>query len=130
MQRSFTQDQLITIMEQAMIYQCTCPSLITRVASDLQHLYDYQQTCINRTDTDREVHAQIAEAASEAYATIEACLKRILVLEQWDLETLKMPDYLLERQFEELENGSLPILCQMPPRPSSQVNSSAFFSEH
>lgn len=118
MNRKYSQDQLLQIMEQAMIYQCACPSQVTRMASDLQHLYDYQLACVDNSDTDVRVHATIAKATTEAYGIIEECLTRILELEGWSLETLQMPDYLVKRQFDELQNGVLPSMCTIPPRPS------------
>jgi hypothetical protein len=123
MNRKYSQEQLLSIMEQAMIYQCACPSLVTRVASDLQHLYDYQLECINNSDTDVEVHQAIAQATTEAYQTIEACLTKILALEGWDLATLQMPAYLVQRQMDELEKGVLPYVCNVPPSPAERLQS-------
>lgn len=125
MNRKYSQDQLLSIMEQAMIYQCACPSLVTRLASDLQHLYDYQLNCMNDTNTDVKVHQHIAQATTEAYAIIEACLSNILALEGWDLNTLKMPEYLVQQQLDELENGVIPATCTVPPSPHQRLHASA-----
>ena len=119
MNRKYTQDQLLSIMEQAMISQCACPSLITRLASDLQNLYDYQLVCINKTDV--EVHALIAQATIQSYGIIEGCLEKVLTLEGWDMKTLKMPKYLIERQLAELESGVVPSICAVAPPPKKPV---------
>lgn len=122
MNRQYTHDKLLTIMEQAMIYQCACPSLVTKIASDLQHLYDYQLTCMNNTSNDAEIHSLIAEAATKAYIVIEDCLTRILTLEGWDMNTLKMPDYLIKQQINELENGIMPPACGLPAAQRRQLS--------
>ncbi len=96
----FNKEQLTRIVEQAMLQQCACPSLASKVASDLQYLYEYQQNCINQDETDVRVHRSIAKASAEAYAIMERCLIEVLELEGWNMDTLDMPPDLLKRQLE------------------------------
>ncbi len=98
----FNHDQLTRIVEQAMLQQCACLSLASKVALDLQYLYEYQKNCLNQTETDIRVHRSIAKASSEAYLIMERCLIEVLELEGWNLETLEMPPDLLQRQLDSI----------------------------
>ena len=91
MKPQFTDEQLSHIIDQSLIYQCACPAQVAKHIIGLRDLYAYQENCLNQTDTDVAVHQRIALEASRAHATLEECLQAVLVLEQWDLETLQMP---------------------------------------
>lgn len=93
----FSREQLDTILKQSMMYVCACPAQICKVIKDQRALYIYQQECINRDDTDKAVHQAIASAIAETHPTLEACLKEVLLLEGWDLETLEMPATILKK---------------------------------
>lgn len=97
MKLTYSHEQLVSIMEQALVYQCACPAQVAKQLSDLQHLYKYQMACISETGTDVTVHKRIAESVEIAYAELEQCMSDVLILEGWNLETLKMPDYLQKR---------------------------------
>ncbi|MES2605456.1 MAG: hypothetical protein V4603_11000, partial [Pseudomonadota bacterium] len=81
LRKSFSHEQLIRILDQALIYQCTCPAQVCRTLIGLNELYDYQLTCLNRTETDRAVHAAIAASVARTHAEMESCLDTILTLE-------------------------------------------------
>jgi hypothetical protein len=90
----FSDSQLSHILDQSLIYQCACPAQVAKHIIGLRDLFAYQQDCLNQTDTDVAVHQRIATDAALAHATLEGCLKAVLILEQWDMQTLQMPSSL------------------------------------
>lgn len=102
---NYSHGQLRSIIEQAFIYQCACPAQVAKQLSDLQHLYNYQMACVNETGTDAAVHKRIAESVERSYAELEQCMTDVLILEGWNLETLKMPDYLQKRLVASIESS-------------------------
>ncbi len=91
MKTQFSDTQLSQILDQSLIYQCACPAQVAKHIIGLRDLFAYQQSCLNQTDTDAAVHKCIAADAQRAHAILETCLHEVLVLEQWDMHTLKMP---------------------------------------
>ncbi len=87
----FTDRQLSRIIDQSLIFQCACPAQVAKQIIGLRDLHAYQRECLDATDTDRAVHARIAEDAVRAHAVLEECLRAVLILEKWNLETLDMP---------------------------------------
>lgn len=86
----FSPAQLQAIIEEGAIYMCACPAQLCQQMISLRDLYAYQEQCMAR-DANAEVHDAIAAATRRAYAELEECLDRILTLEGWDRDTLKMP---------------------------------------
>lgn len=95
--KTFSDADLIKILEQAAIYDCACPAQICEKIRGLRGLYDYQANCLNATDTDRQVHERISTAVRRAHAEMECCLEDVLRLEGWNRETLEMPKHLEKR---------------------------------
>lgn len=91
MNSRFSDQQLSHIIDQSLIYQCACPAQVAKHLIGLRDLYEYQQNCINQTATDKAVHQHIATDAHRAHAVLEECLREVLLIEQWDMETLTMP---------------------------------------
>lgn len=98
LQKTFKDNQLTRILDQALVYQCACPAQVCRTLIGLRELHDYQLNCGNRTDTDRKVHEAIAASTAVAHAGMEQCLQQILELEGWDMATLTMPQALRKLQ--------------------------------
>lgn len=96
--KHFEDHQLTRILDQSLLYQCACPAQVCRTLLNLRELHAYQMDCRDRSETDRQVHEAIALSASRTHAEMENCLKHILALEGWDLETLTMPQALRELQ--------------------------------
>ncbi len=94
MNSKFSDQQLSHIIDQSLIYQCSCPAQVAKHLIEMRSLYKYQQNCLNQTPTDVAVHQRIADDAVRAHAALEECLEAVLMLEQWDRVTLKMPDAL------------------------------------
>ncbi|QID18666.1 hypothetical protein G3580_14160 [Nitrogeniibacter mangrovi] len=103
LERRFSKNQLQYILEQALIYQCACPAQVTKLISELVQLYDYQQQCLDTSDTDRAVHARIADTVQAIIPIVETCLADVLALEGWDPDTLDMPANLQKRLIDGLE---------------------------
>ena len=98
----FRQDQLERIIDEATIYMCACPAQVAVKVGNLRELIRYQNRCIEQGGTEGEVHRAIAQAASDAHAIMEDCLDRVLDMEGWDRETLKMPEGLRKLRDEEI----------------------------
>ena len=94
MDRSYSDEQLLRIIDQAMIYQCACPAQVASVMRELRRVDTYQQACLNLSGTDKQVHQRISEDVRKAHAIMENCLESVLLLEGWDLETMTMPENL------------------------------------
>jgi hypothetical protein len=94
MEMLFSPAIIASILEQSLIYQCACPAQICKNINEQRALYEYQQSCINTTDTDCAVHKCIAEAAIKSHAIMEACLDSVLHLEGWNTTTYEMPEIL------------------------------------
>lgn len=94
----FSEEQISQILDQALVYQCACPAQVCRAILGLRELHQYQEDCLNRTETDTKVHQSIGKSASESHDVMEACLEQILELEGWDMSTLKMPESLRKLQ--------------------------------
>lgn len=94
--RTFRDDELLRINDQAMIYMCACPAQLSVAIRNLRELITYQRQCSSNSDTNSEVHDLIAQAGEEAHTTLERCLAKVLELEGWDRATLEMPAGLRE----------------------------------
>ena len=94
----FSEDQISHILDQALVYQCACPAQVCRTILGLRELHQYEEDCLDRTETDAKVHQAIGESTAESHAIMEECLEKILILEGWDMTTLAMPDALRKLQ--------------------------------
>ena len=94
MKERYSSKQISRIIDQALIFQCSCPAQVCRSLLELRELWAYQMGCVEQTATDRAVHLAIARATERAHDEFEQCLKEILVLEGWDPATLTMPEQL------------------------------------
>lgn len=97
LERMFSDAQLQQILEQAAIYDCACPAQICNEIASQRRLYAYQYDCLDRTETDRQVHERIAAAVRFTHAELERCLLDVLNIEGWELGTLTMPLALQKR---------------------------------
>ncbi len=92
MKQRFDNESLEKIIDASLIYMCACPAQVAKAIKDLRALYDYQLNCISQGALNDEVHRLIAETAVENHKNMEDALDRVLILEQWDRESLEMPD--------------------------------------
>lgn len=102
MNKTFSEDQLTHIRNQALIYQCACPAHVAVAIDAIRALYNQQVNCLNDSETDHAVHKCIQKSAEKNHAELEECLTDILKLEGWNLETLEMPDQLKKRLFDDI----------------------------
>lgn len=84
------------------MYQCACPAQVSVLLAEVMSLFEYQEACLNQTDTDTRVHTAIAKATEQVYPIFEQCLIDVLLLEGWNMETLEMPELLKKRMYESL----------------------------
>lgn len=103
MKLQFSPEVIGSILEQSMIYQCACPAQVCKSINEQRALYEYQQNCINTTDTDRAVHQCIGDAVIKSHAILEACLESVLNLEGWNTTTYEMPEILKRKMLKQLE---------------------------
>jgi hypothetical protein len=99
MQYQWNEEQISHIIDQSLMYQCACPAQVATQVLKIRELYTYQQRCLDLTDTDCAVHERIASDAEQAHALMESCLQRILEIENWDMQTLTMPEALKKNSF-------------------------------
>ena len=104
MKQQFTDQQMMLIVEESLMYMCACPAQVAQQVRQLRSLYRYQSECQALPDTDKAVHQAISQAAAEAHAIMEACMDKILTLEGWDRETLTMPAGLRKIRDDLIEN--------------------------
>lgn len=106
MKQHFSDEELMIILEQSIIYTCACPAQLCRAIESQRTLYKYQQNCLDMTETDKRVHKTIAETIEKTHAELEDCLDKVLRLEGWNLETLQMPEDLQKTLLCELDDSS------------------------
>lgn len=92
LKRKFDDDMLRRIIDASIIYMCACPAQVAREILDMRRLYAYQENCLNSGPLNNEVHQLIATTVKENHLRMEAALDRILTIENWDRETLQMPE--------------------------------------
>lgn len=107
LESNFSDAQLRRINLQSILYLCSCPSQVAVQVDSLRKLYAYQANCAERDrgDLQSQVHERIRAATIAAHAIMEDCLQDILVLEEWDLKTLEMPENLRAMFIEEIQGG-------------------------
>lgn len=98
----FTDAELVSIVEQGMIYMCACPAQVAEEVRRLRKLVKYQQLCLVDPTSDSAVHTAIAKSTAQAHAILQDCLDTVIALENWDRATLQMPENLRKRQMQEL----------------------------
>lgn len=98
----FSDAELVQIIEEGLIYMCACPAQVADALRKLRELYRYQMTCLEDSTNASLVHQTIAESVITSHAQLQACLERVLELEQWDRATLRMPEGLRRRQMREM----------------------------
>lgn len=98
----YTDSDLVSIIEQGLIYMCACPAQVAEALLKIRALHKYQQTCLSNMENDSAVHATIAKSTVQSHHIMQDCLDTIIALEKWDRDTLKMPENLRQRQMQEL----------------------------
>ncbi len=96
MEKKFDDETLVRIIDASVIYICACPAQVARAILDMRKLYLYQQDCLSNNPVNDEVHKLIAETLRKNHAAMEETLDQILTIENWDRETMAMPEGLRE----------------------------------
>ena len=97
MYNQFSNLEIQLILDQSAAYNCICLAQVARSITEQRALYQYQMACLEKDETDRNVHEQIAATVTETHRLLEKCLEKILNLEGWDLETMTMPPALVKK---------------------------------
>ncbi len=97
--KHYTDEQIDQIRHEGFIYSCACPSQVSENIANLRELFKYQKQCLTDANTalDEKTHRLIAEATQRAQDIMEQCLHEVLIHEQWDLDTLTMPEGLRKK---------------------------------
>lgn len=95
----FDDTKLVKIKNQAIIYQCACPAQVVDSLFSSRELWRYQDKCENTSNTDVKVHKRIKQSIEQIHAELEKCLEDVLIMEEWDMESLKMPQTLKKRMY-------------------------------
>jgi len=104
----FTDAELSSVIEQALIYMCACPAQVAQAIRKLRELYRYQMYCSSKTESDTAVHALIAQSTIHSHAVMQDCMEKIIEMEGWDRATLQMPEGLRKRQLNEVMSDDHP----------------------
>jgi hypothetical protein len=98
----YTDAELVSIVEQGLIYMCACPAQVAEALIKLRTLHKYQLSCSANPENDAAVHAAIAKSTVQSHHIMQECLDTVVALEKWDRSTLQMPENLRKRQMQEL----------------------------
>jgi hypothetical protein len=98
----YTDAELVSIIEQGMIYMCACPAQVAEALVKLRTLHKYQLACATDPTNDLAVHAAIAKSTVQSHHIMQDCLDTVVALERWDRTTLQMPEGLRKRQMQDL----------------------------
>lgn len=97
MNKTYSDEQINHIRDQAVFYQCACPAQLCEAIGHIRELHQIQMKCIDMTDTDKIVHETISKCTEKNHIELEKCLTEVLQIEGWEMESLKMPEYLNKR---------------------------------
>jgi len=98
----YTNAELVSIIEQSLIYMCACPAQLAEALLKLRSLLQYQLSCSADPSNEAAVHSVIAKSTVQSHHILQDCLDTVIALEKWDRATLQMPDGLRKRQMKEL----------------------------
>lgn len=97
MQKKFSDEELRTIIDQAVTYRCACPSQVAELLLKSRSVHDYEQRCLTEENNLPETHHAISKAVAEAHVLYEECLDQVLDIEGWDKASLVMPEGLRQK---------------------------------
>lgn len=103
-QENYTDAELDFIVEQGLIYMCSCPAQVAEALRKLRSLLRYQLSCSVDPQNDAAVHATIANSTIQSHGIMQECLDAVIALEKWDRATLQMPEGLRQRQLQYLQS--------------------------
>ncbi len=102
----YTHAELVFIIEQGLIYMCSCPAQLAQALLKLRSLLEYQMRCLTDPVNNAAVHAAIAKSAVQSHHIMQDCLDTVIALEKWDRATLQMPEGLRKRQMQDLQGDN------------------------
>jgi len=70
---------------------------VAELILDARKVHAYEQRCLEEENNLPETHETISRAVEAAHRIYEECLDRVLDIEEWDRETLEMPEGLRKK---------------------------------
>lgn len=101
----FSDAELAQIMGEGLIYMCACPAQVAETIGKVRELYRYQMSCLKDAGSNDLVHQAIAQTASTTHSLLQDCMDQILLLENWNRETLQMPEHLRAKQMKVMSSN-------------------------
>jgi hypothetical protein len=83
-----------------LIDRCACPAQICVAIDGMRELSRFEAACLDANEGDREIHILIKEVAERNHRALEDCLTKVLRIEGWDMNSLKMPEAMRAKLFE------------------------------
>jgi hypothetical protein len=92
--RKFTDEQIEKICREGDINNCFCLSKLSKEIKDIRQLFLDQKQCLinGNTSLTSKSHLMINETIQIVHTVMERCLSDILIQEEWNLNTLTVPD--------------------------------------
>lgn len=88
----FSKSDLEKLLDQTLIYECSCPGQVAGLLAQVRNLHRYQLECSAKDETVEQTHARFLQALDRCHTELEMALADVLENEGWNLSSLAMPD--------------------------------------
>lgn len=90
----FTDEQIQKVRSEGYVYSSSCSSRVCEQIEYLRRLFNYQEECLRSGESELSIktHQIIADVTYKTHKIMEQCLEDVLNYEQWNFETLDMPE--------------------------------------
>lgn len=76
--RRYTADQLGRLLEIVSQVKCECPNHVAKIVTGLDQFEDYERTCLNANEADRDVHEKLYAITVQARQLMEEALALVI----------------------------------------------------
>jgi hypothetical protein len=76
--RRYTAEQLGRLMEIVSAVKCECPNHVAKIVTGLDQFEDYERSCLNGSEKDREVHETLYRLTVQARQVMEQALALVI----------------------------------------------------
>lgn len=76
--RRYTSEQLGRLLEIVSAVKCECPNHVAKIVTGLDQFEDYERSCMNLTEADREVHEKLYGLTVQARQLMEQALALVI----------------------------------------------------
>jgi hypothetical protein len=87
--RQFNIDDLLRLAEASPVIECECPRHLISLIRSLTAFEIYSANCESRSPQDAALHQYLHAQTSQARATIEGALTRLMEIEGIDLDAMR-----------------------------------------